>query len=457
MRRNATAVVATVLLFSALACISERNSPTAVSSSQNAATAASTSQSVIQVSDLRVPRDHAQEWSDINASLPGFAGMFYSDSGDLVVLLRDARQQTNSRSVLASYLDHRGQSRAVRATGRGVTMRFVGATYDYSELLAFKHAIEPIAGAHVADIGSLSIDEKANRVRIGVVSDAAESRIRAALAAANVPKEVVTYGITSHVRPTSLQEPWLPLWGGTRLVGMGSSSSTCTLGLPILRRPFLHVTQAGVLTAAHCVTGGVQNQLVQWNFVTSFIDTVAISDVVLGGYSCSLGTCRHSDAVLGTVVGGHNSALGTIAHPNASASPPTWQGTLNFDAHLGASDGPFKVYDDDSSPVVGQYIEKVGQTTGWTEGQVNDACLDGFNSPLNLWITCSVRVAAGSDGGDSGGPVFGIIWPTFTASNMVHFQGILWGVTLDGFVPNHNYLYSTIANIKLDLGSFSTH
>lgn len=73
-------------------------------------------------------------------------------------------------------------------------------------------------------------------------------------------------------------------------------------------------------------------------------------------------------------------------------------------------------------PVVGQWIDKVGRTTGWTRGKVEGTC--EWQLLENSVIVCSSRVTASAVGsGDSGGPVF---LPDSGGSGN-HAMGILYG------------------------------
>src|SRR5439155_404148 len=99
--------------------------------------------------------------------------------------------------------------------------------------------------------------------------------------------------------------------------------------------------------------------------------------------------------------------------------------------------------------VNGFVVNKVGRTTGWTQGQVTATCVDVIVLGSPNADLCQDQVSAGVGAGDSGSPVFAI-----ASGNDVQLRGILWGGTLDGT----SFVYSPIANIERtdELGPITT-
>ena len=82
-----------------------------------------------------------------------------------------------------------------------------------------------------------------------------------------------------------------------------------------------------------------------------------------------------------------------------------------------------------NTPAAGETLDKVGMTTGWTDGRVNHTCMDvDYPSdyiPQNVTLKCQYSVRAGSDHGDSGAAVFrNYDWPN---GDHVYLYGILGG------------------------------
>ena len=91
-------------------------------------------------------------------------------------------------------------------------------------------------------------------------------------------------------------------------------------------------------------------------------------------------------------------------------------------------------------------MEKVGQNTGWTEGTVQNTCVDIplFNPGLNkyYYTLCAAEVNAYAFNGDSGAPVFHI-----GNGNTVAFSGIVFAKTGRG-----SYYFSSVGQIQKDFG-----
>ena len=96
---------------------------------------------------------------------------------------------------------------------------------------------------------------------------------------------------------------------------------------------------------------------------------------------------------------------------------------------------------------MGQTLDKVGRTTGWTVGTVMQTCIDTFVADTDIALICQTRVLSGLGGGDSGSPVFESQAP-FT--NDVTLYGILWGGSNTNFGPS--FVFSPLSNIEAELG-----
>jgi hypothetical protein len=78
-------------------------------------------------------------------------------------------------------------------------------------------------------------------------------------------------------------------------------------------------------------------------------------------------------------------------------------------------------------PVHGQTLHRVGRTTGWHTGTVQDDCKD-FTQEIhgeNIRLLCQSSVEHPAQGGDSGGPAFGDTYAGVTLWGIVHSSGVL--------------------------------
>jgi hypothetical protein len=76
----------------------------------------------------------------------------------------------------------------------------------------------------------------------------------------------------------------------------------------------------------------------------------------------------------------------------------------------------------EGSAVVGNVVNKVGRTTGWSQGSVTNTCVNTNVSGTNITQICQNFVSATVGSGDSGSPVFQI-----TSGNDVRLVGISVG------------------------------
>lgn len=99
--------------------------------------------------------------------------------------------------------------------------------------------------------------------------------------------------------------------------------------------------------------------------------------------------------------------------------------------------------------MAGQTANKVGRSTGWTQGTVTRTCAHTGVTGSNIllfcqdWVEADVAIVAA---GDSGSPVFRIDGPDVT------LLGARWGGSTAGTL----FVYSPIANVEQELGALST-
>jgi hypothetical protein len=87
-------------------------------------------------------------------------------------------------------------------------------------------------------------------------------------------------------------------------------------------------------------------------------------------------------------------------------------------------------------------LNKVGRTTGWSQGPVSRSCVTTNGQGSRSHQRCQTCGDAAVDGGDSGSPVFRI-----TSGDNVQLVGILWGGGT-GY-----YVMSPLSAIQAELGS----
>ena len=99
--------------------------------------------------------------------------------------------------------------------------------------------------------------------------------------------------------------------------------------------------------------------------------------------------------------------------------------------------------------MTGLVVNKVGRTTGWTQGKVTRTCVNTsvYGSTVLLYCQTFVSDPGGATvvrAGDSGSPVFQV-----TSGTSVKLLGILWGGSSD----NKTFVFSPLASIQQELGT----
>jgi hypothetical protein len=237
----------------------------------------------------------------------------------------------------------------------------------------------------------------------------------------------VTFAVAPKARPggLSLQGRVRPIIGGIQINFPGF---LCTLGFNI---------SGGFITNSHCtnVQGGV-NSTPYWQPLKS-TDPVQIATEVadpayVSGGTCPAGRrCRRSDSSRASYANGIAFTIGRIAQTSRPGRSLTITGQWSITGEGVAT--------------VGQVVNKVGRTTGWSQGQVTNTCVDTNVSGSDITELCQNFVSATVGSGDSGSPVFAI-----GSGSNVSLVGILWGGS-----GSSSFVYSPIANIHQDLGSFA--
>jgi len=282
-------------------------------------------------------------------------------------------------------------------------------------------------------------DEANNRLLFGVENSAAIPGVRTALEHLGIPSSAYAIQVTEPIHfVTTLREQWRPTQAGIQIHFGGY---LCSLGFNADDG-----TERSFITASHCTNkqGGVEGT--QYYQPTSSVDGTVIATEVedppyFKGRGCSKGkTCRYSDA---------SRALYSEAVPSTRGAIARTSGPNN-----GSLDvvGSFSVTSQDNSTVnfpAHTIINKVGRTTGWTQGEVTNSCVTTNVSGSRVQLLCQTFVqnpggAVVVGGGDSGSDVF-----RTTGSTTAQMVGILWGGNGSGTL----FVFSPLKQVRDELGA----
>ncbi|HEV8263440.1 MAG TPA: hypothetical protein VGQ06_00705 [Gemmatimonadales bacterium] len=349
-------------------------------------------------------------------TVPGFGGFFF-DEGVPTVYLTDVAQ----RGAVARALGI--------STG---TLQVRSARYAYRQLDTWFQRVSyeafEIPGVVFADL-----DEAHNVVLVGVEHRAAAASVRGLAARLGLPAQAFA---VREVEPISymatLRDQVRPVVAGLQI---NFSNFLCSIGFNATSGG-----QASFVTASHCTDrqGGVEGTQYFQSLASqanSFIGTeVADPDYVRNSPGCPRGKkCRLSDAARAAYATGVSNAFAI-----ASTSGPN-NGSLTIT-------GTFSVTGKGTA-AVGATVNKIGRTTGWTQGRVSQTCVTTGVLGSNVALICQTFVDAGVGGGDSGSDVFALSGSSAT------LLGVLWGGNSAGTL----FVYSPMSGIEAELGTLTVN
>lgn len=364
----------------------------------------------------------------LGRTVRGFGGFFLDRAGVATVYLTDPGRRGEAVSALAPWF---------RAQGLDPNqLRVLKGDFDYADLERWFAAGSPaalgVAGAVFADL-----DEGANRLRFGAENPAAAQGIRTALSARGIPAGAVIVEQAEPIRfVATLQDQIRPtLLGGLQI---NFSRFLCTLGFNATSG-----TQRSFVTASHCTDkqGGVEGTQYYQPLSPQFGGTGGVVAIEVAdptyfkGGACPRGRiCRYSDAARAAYTDSVGSALGQIERTTGvNDGSLTIAGSFTINAE---GDG-----------VQGGTANKVGRTTGWSQGPITNTCVTTNVSGSRITLLCQNFVSAQVGAGDSGSPVF-----LGSGSGSVTLAGVLWGGNQSGTL----FVYSPMSGVERELGPLTT-
>lgn len=284
-------------------------------------------------------------------------------------------------------------------------------------------------------------DEPNGRLVFGVESERAIPGVQNALTRLGIPRSAYAIEVTEPIRmAASLRDRWRPTQGGIQI---HFGQFLCTMGFNADDG-----TERSFITNSHCTNtqGGVEGT--EYFQPTSTVDPTVIAVEVedptyFRGGVCPRGRkCRYSDAARALYSSSVSSTRGAIA----KTSGPN-NGSLEVT-------GAFTITSQDNTTTnvqIGLTVNKVGRTTGWTQGNVTRTCVNTNVSGSNITQLCQTFVqdpngAVVVGGGDSGSNVFRI-----TSGDNVQLVGILWGGNSSGTL----FVFSPLKQVRDELGAIT--
>jgi hypothetical protein len=401
------------------------------------------------------PANLDDEFAEIAAKVPGFGGAFYDEDGSFTLQLVDLSKQDAAKAATEELRNRSSPAPQTRPGGipqPGVgQVKTLQARYDFREL----RDIRVTARDEVLSLPgtvSLEVDEKRNRVVVGVEKQDQIGAVRNQFAKLGVTADAVIVEVTDAIKPmATLRDNVRPGEGGLQIALSGGG--LCTLGFNAYageRRSFL--------TASHCTNtrGGVEYTAYYQPDIGGYIGFEYRDPAY---WPCGFlleWRCRYSDAALAAYNNTVSSDLGQIARTTSRGSPTPmefiWWGSKAGSITIDSSKPKFYIRGQKQNPLGGVMLEKVGRTTGWTWGFVYSTCADVNVKDTNIRLLCQDKVSGGVGPGDSGSAVFRWGYGSQNYGDDVELNGLLWG----GNDAGTHFVFSTMSNVEHELGDLIT-
>lgn len=378
--------------------------------------------------------DSDRDWAELATWNPGFAGYYLDADGKGVLLVTDEKRRADLEASL----------RTSGVVPKADSVRVV--SFEFNRLYAIKQQVQEV----LSEPGTVyvDLDEVNNRVVIAVDRDVrsrstllADTRMATESLAQRygVPQEAITVIETAPIEyAVDLRDRIRPAPGGMQIAfGAGSA---CTMGVVVQQG-----TTNGFVTNSHCTNtqGGVEGtQYFQPTISSGNLIATEIADPpYLPGGACPPGrVCRNSDSALARFTS-NNMGLGDwgfVAKPPCSNC-----GNLNISTVYPRLN---MVYSSRTSPTVGQTVQKVGRTTGWTKGPVTSTCITANAAGSNITLFCQSIANAGVGSGDSGSAVL-----RGSHRHRRAFRGLLWGQQ-----DSSHFVFSPAEAVEMEIGAVDT-
>lgn len=398
-------------------------------------------------SALEHMRPIEEHFAQIGRDVSGFGGYHYDRDGNLVAYVTSRAQEARAKAMLEPVLRGRKLGGRERRSRRPEVMIRLGQ-YSFAQLADWRDGVGDEL-MNTDGVVHLDVDEVRNRITIGLDRGrfaAMRQAVEAMLTRAGVPLESVVfeeadpswYGAADpgYLEPLSLQTYQGPLEGGLQIA---NGSGFCTLGFNAVLNGV-----AVFMTNSHCTNTYWGRDYTVFTQPDFYAPAVGREYADYSGKSCgflSPNKCRYADVAAIGVSAGVSTLFGRIARTTYYAYGRGNSGSLMIDPN----NPHFVITAKAQYPVAGEYMDKVGRTTGWTYGEVSRTCVERRLGNGKV-LRCQDYAKYGSQKGDSGSPVF-----KWNFDNTVTLYGIHWGSATD----TNEAMFSSVRNIERDLGTIS--
>jgi hypothetical protein len=382
----------------------------------------------LPATQLPIPQTTDDFLMEVAHRYPAFGGLFIGPDGVLRVYMLEDTSAART-SVKTAIADVYGRGRFPLDH-----ILILKADYRFTQLKTWHDLMSPVVLA-LPGVVLTDIDEARNRLRVGVETLETQELVEEHLIDLGIPLDAVIVEEAEPVRfERSLRDRHRPLVGGLqisiRTPFFLALRGICTLGFNAIRAGV-----EGFVTNSHCTLtqGGVESTFFSQPFSrVEIVGGETVDPPYFTGAPCPpTRRCRFSDSAFAQRVFVASATLGAIAQPALNAV--AWDGVQTY-----------RIVDNVAVSAVGDMVEKIGRTTGRTQGVVTFTCQNLPVRFTNITLLCQNTATYPSTFGDSGSPV---ILPDSTTTALLY--GIHWG---------SGGAFSPIANVQRadELGPLTT-
>lgn len=350
--------------------------------------------------------------------------MYIDTAGDIVVYGPPDSSAAAVKAALSTFAPtlHIRKDRRMQLAA-GTNVRIIPSQFPFSHLVVWQEALSSRVKPG-DNITSIDADEQLNRLTVGVSDAHTASQVLSLAANVGVPTNAVSVRVEPITVPTTtLQGAFTPRVGGIQI--LNTTSNACTLGFDVTTSTGI----TGFVTASHCAPGaigaGTTGTTIYQNNTSFPVGTINVDhafnivNTSCGAYSGT--ACTWADVMLVK----YNTGIANQKWIMQTTSV----GTSNAVGSITTS-GTWQVNATDFYPSVGESVDKMGRTTGWTRGHIGATCLNHVtvDGTYSYMVICTDRVDSAAIGqGDSGAPVFyqdqfGLTWAVgtqYSADNLL--------------------------------------
>lgn len=403
-----------------------------------------------QIRQERPKRSAEMHFYRISENVPGFGGFYIDEQGQYVIVLTADAPPGIAISFAAREI--RRQKHDVEES----SIIIKEGKYTFDELALWRELISAfvLANDNFDFVLSSYVDEEKNRVIIGVeenrFSETNITKVKDYLVSElEISLEVVSFEKTTPIVPAfvnnfstlsgSLSSHNRPLVGGLEI--LREVSGICTMGFVALLDGY-----NVFVTNSHCTNSkfstGTTTFFQGWSAVENIVGTeYKDPNTSWCGVFQPFWNCRKSDAAAIKILDNVDHARGFVARTLfKNNSGGDGSRTIN------ESKPVFSIAKSDDYIAKGTTVSKVGRTTGWTEGKITKTCKDVHVSGGAWILKCQYGTDYYAEGGDSGSPVFRIIYDV-NGNEHASLYGVHFGSS------SVTRYFSPMSGIRSDLGN----